>query len=95
MPGRQHVDQFGAELDRVGDGSVVGDAAVHERAVFPAYGRDDAGDRGAGQNGIDDRAVGEAKLLAADDIDGDDVQRDREVLEVCVLDVAGDQPAQT
>jgi GTP cyclohydrolase I len=32
------------------------------------------GDRGAGQNGIDDRTVGEAQFLAADDVLSDDVQ---------------------
>ena len=34
------------------------------------------------------------ELVAADDIDGDDMQRDRQILEGVVFDVAGDQAAQ-
>ena len=83
-----------AELDGVGDRGVVGDAAVHQRAVLPAHGRHDAGDRSARQDGIDDRTVGEAKFLTADDVHGDDVQRDRHLFERIVLDVACDQLAQ-
>jgi hypothetical protein len=35
--------RLGAELDRARDRSVVRDAAVHQCAVLPAHGRDDAG----------------------------------------------------
>jgi hypothetical protein len=60
----------------------------------PRHGGQDRGDGGAGQDGVDHGAAREAKLLAVDDIDHDDVQRDRHVLESLELHVSPDQPPQ-
>ena len=82
VPGGQHVDLAGAELDGMGDRRVVRDAAVHQLPVLPRDGREHGGDGGAGDDRIEERAGGEQQLLAGDHVDGDDVQRDRQVLEL-------------
>jgi hypothetical protein len=94
VPRRQDVDLTRAEGDGVRDRGVVGDAAVHELAVLPADGRHDARDRRAGHDRFDERARGEEGFLARDDVHGDDVERDGEVLQPFGLDVVCEQPAQ-
>jgi hypothetical protein len=94
IAGGEDVDALGAELERVGDRRVVGDPAVHEDAVGPWHRRQHAGKGGAAEDRLDDRPAREAQLLAGDDVDGDDVERDRHVLELAALDVALEQPPQ-
>ena len=43
---------------------------------------------------IQERAGGEQQLLAGDDVDRDDVQRNRQILELTAAEVIGDEPAQ-
>ena len=42
---------------------------------------------------LEERAGGEQQLLAGDHVNGDDVQRDRQVLELAGVEVFGDEPA--
>jgi hypothetical protein len=93
--GRQHVDALGAQLDRVGDRSVVGDPAVDQQSSLAPNRRQDAGNRGGGEHGVGHRAVREAQLLAAEQVVGDHVQRDRGLFEMLVLQVPRDQLAQS
>ena len=93
VAGREHVDALGAERDRVRDRRVVRHAAVHQRAVPPRHRRQDAGHAALAEHGLEDRPGREPELLAGEDVDGDDVQRDRQVLEARGLDVALDQRA--
>ena len=95
MPGGQYVDLAGAELDGMGDRRVVRDATVHQLTVLPPDRREHGGDGGAGDHRIEERAGGEQQLLAGDHVDGDDVQRDRQVLELLGFEVLGDEPTQS
>ena len=90
----EYLDAPRAELDGMGDRRVVGDTAVHQHAVTPWDGLQDARDGAARQDSIEHRSVREPQLLAADDVDGDDMQRDRQLVEPVALDVPRDQPAQ-
>jgi len=66
----------------------------HSKPALPLDGREDARDRGAGEDRLDERSARQAQLRAAEDVAGDHVQRDREILEPLLLDVARDQAAQ-
>jgi len=94
VPRGQHVDLASAELDGVGDRRVVRDAAVHQLAVLPRDRRQHGGDGGAGNHRVDERAGGEQQLFSGDHVDRDDVQRDRQVLELRGVEVPGDEPAE-
>jgi len=77
----------GLKVDGMGDRRVVGHAAIHQHALRPAHGGQHGRDRRAGHHGIGDWAGGQAELLAGDDVDGDDVQRYRQLLEVLALEM--------
>lgn len=94
VAGREDVDAAGAELDRVRDRRVVRDAAVHEEPVAPGDGGQDAGDRGAREDRVLEVAGGEPQLLAGEDVDRDDVERDRQILQPFAVDVPRDEAPQ-
>jgi hypothetical protein len=75
----------------VRDQRVVADAPVHQLALPPRDGRQDCGDGRACHDGVDDRAARE-QLLAGDDVDRDDVERNREFLEPYMLEVLFHEP---
>ena len=81
VPGRQHVDPVGAQGDRLRDGRVVGQSAVDERAAVAPHRRQHGRDGAAGQDRADRVAVGEQDLLARQQVGGDQVHRDRRVLQ--------------
>ena len=66
------------------DRRVVGDAAVHQLAVLPRDGRQDAGIAALAMTASSERAAREQQLLACYDIDGDNVQRNRQLLKPLV-----------
>ena len=77
VPGGQHVDDVGAERDGLGDGGVVGDAAVDEVAAADPHRREHGGDGGAGEDRVDRVAVRRAApprrcaTSVVDDVQGD------------------------
>ena len=91
VPGRQNVDDVGAQRHGLGDGGVVGDATVDEIASGDAHRREHGRDGGAGQDRVDGIAIGQQHLLAAGDVGGDDVQRDGGVLEPLEGEVLADE----
>ena len=72
----------------------AGDATVDQVASGDAHRRKHCRDRGAGQDRVDGITGGQQHFLAAGDVGGDDVQRDRRVLEPLEVDVLADEPAQ-
>jgi hypothetical protein len=94
VPGRQDVDPFGAELDRVDDRRVVGDASVDQQPPVELDRGKDAGDRGARDDRLQCVSTRQAKLAPAEQVGGDDVKRDRRVLESSELEVFGNELSQ-
>jgi len=82
------------EGDGLGDRGVVGDAAVDQLAAAPPHRGQHPGNGRAGQHRLDDRSGREQDFFAGQDVDGDHVQRDRELLEARGADVLGQQVAQ-
>ena len=92
--GGEHEDSLGSELDRVRDRSVVDHAPVDQEPLAPRDGRQQSGNRGRGQHGVDRGAVREADFLSAHQVESDQVQRDLRVLQPFDLEVGTDQAAQ-
>jgi hypothetical protein len=76
------------------DRRVLGDAAVHQLALSPRDGRQDPGDGGACHDGVDDGAAREEGLVPGDDVNSNDVQQNRELLEASSLEVLGHELSQ-
>ena len=91
---REHIDAVTTELERVADRRVVGDAAVDQLCVLPLHGGEHAGNGSTGQYRVERRPLGEAALAAAKEIDGDDVEGDRRLLEPVELELGVDQSPQ-
>ena len=89
---RQHVDALGAELDGVGDRRVVDHASIDE----PLFTDRDRGeypwDRRRRGDGVDCGACREAHLPPLEQVERDQMERNRRIGEVPKLDVPADQP---
>jgi hypothetical protein len=94
VAGGQYVDALGVERDRVGDRGVVGYATVGEQPAVQGDGRQQPGDGGGGEDGLDRGAFGKPGLLAGYQVPGDEVQRDAGVFQAGDLQVVGGQAAQ-
>jgi nucleotide-binding universal stress UspA family protein len=90
----QDVHRRRAEGDRAPDGNAVDEPAVEEVLVTDAYGRQQPGDRGGGENSLDDRPGLEPVLRGALDARGAALERNRQVLDPGVAELVVQQPAQ-
>jgi hypothetical protein len=91
---RQDVDLVRAQFERMGERRVVGDAAVDQLTAGPVDRGQDARDRRAGHHRVDQRAIGQPHLLAAQHVGGDHVERDERVLQALGGRVPADELAE-
>ena len=90
----EHVDPVDRPGQGVGEGHVVDDPTVDQRAVVVEDGREAARQGGAGQEGRLERAGGQHDLLARGQVAGDDPQRNHQLGELRGGGHLVDEPAQ-
>jgi len=94
VAGGQYPDGVGAQRDRVRDGGVVDDAAVHEMPAVDRDRREDPRNGRAGQDGLDRGTIGEQNSEPGQDIGGQYMERHRCVLEAFEAQMVAQQQPQ-
>ena len=90
----EHDDAVGAGSDGLADGGVVSDPTVEEDLALDGDRREHRRDRGGREDRWDRVAMDEDDLGAGDDVRGDDLDRDRCLLEAIEGEVVADQAMQ-
>ena len=91
---REDIDLRRAQLDRVRDWRVVRHAAVDQLHVAPADGRENGGHRSAGEDRLDDIALGEPSLVTTLQIHADHMKWNRSILDAFEVDMTLQQTAE-
>ena len=94
-PAWQNPDRVGSEIDGVGNGRVVGDAAIDEHTSVDDDRREDSRDRRRRAHRVDGVAFRQQNLFAAAQLTGNHVKRNRGVFEISMPQVSFEECPET
>jgi hypothetical protein len=93
-PDLQDEHPAGAELDGPPKGDAVDEAAVEVVTAVDLHGREQAGNRGGGEDGVDDRPTVEPVLRGVLDPGGAALERHRQVVDPLATELRGEGATQ-